>query len=124
MAQRPAKARPAKDTRPGSLLTVRLEVDGMPRGRVALGIPFVEEDRTTWRCRYAITGLSETHRRYCCGVDAVQALILTLDLIPVLLEATEEAKQGLLTRLGEGAPWGFGRGLHDLDREPDPGVVP
>jgi hypothetical protein len=124
MAKHPAKARPGKDTRPGTLLTVQLEVDGAPRGRVAIGIPFVEEDRETWRCRYAVTGLSETFRRYCCGVDALQALTLTLEFMPTLLELTDEAKQGRLTWMGLGAPWGFSSRLHDLGRNPDPGTVP
>lgn len=106
------------------MLTVWLDVDGAPTGQVRIGKPYPEPGGETWRCEYAISGLSEDFRRYVCGVDALQALVLTLELMPVLLEATREAQDGRLTWCEGGPPWGFPGRLYHLPPavppDPDP----
>ncbi|HEX3653754.1 MAG TPA: hypothetical protein VHU18_13125 [Rhizomicrobium sp.] len=71
----------------------------------------IEEPGTDghYSCAYCINGLSKTLASFGMGIDAVQALYITLQLIGNRLSSTEEFKSGRLTWVGsiDGKDLGF-----------------
>ncbi len=70
--------------------------------RVAIGRPF-EPDRYPgeYWCPYRIEGLGKDRVHRTIGVDSMQALTLTLELVGTLLYDSDEAKDGRLTWNGD-----------------------
>ncbi len=52
-------------------------------------------------CPFQMTGIGNEKIRYACGVDTVQALVLTLNMIAAELYTSDEARSGKLTWLGQ-----------------------
>src|SRR5579862_1455768 len=58
-----------------------------------------------WMCTYQVMGLGDDKVRYVCGVDALQALLLTVHHLPVHLAARAKDEQGECRWLGSGDLW-------------------
>ena len=84
-----------------------LEVDGEPVFHVHVYAPVLEADGETWRCHYVLDGPLTQYQRYACGADAVQALVLALQIISVHLEFCEENEAGRLAFFTERGDFGF-----------------
>lgn len=70
--------------------------------------PFPDDPDPSYFCPYQITGLQARCDGHVGGVDAVQALELTLKLMGVLLAASEEGKRGDIRWLdGSAENYGF-----------------
>ncbi len=71
------------------------------RVRLLIGRPRrMAEPGSDWTCPFQIQGLGDEQIREACGVDAVQALMLCLQMASALLQ--HHRKQGLaLTWLGQ-----------------------
>lgn len=70
---------------------------------VTIGMPKQFLDSTDFYCPYQITGLAKERIGYAGGVDAVQALMLTLERIGAELCTLEEVKSGELSWQGDEA---------------------
>jgi hypothetical protein len=82
----------------GRELTLR---DGHPVG-VIMGMPQRFPDgHDDYFCPFQIIGIGNDKVRYGVGVDAVQAVWLTLQMIGARLHTSSEAKSGALSWLGQ-----------------------
>lgn len=63
---------------------------------VVIGKPEKFPDSDDYYCPYQITGIGNEKIRYAGGIDAVQALLLALNMIGADLYTSKEAKKGLL----------------------------
>lgn len=90
--RRPAKRRSERPSIEDVI--VRRILFGEPRSRrrheVRIGRP-APDPRGDWRCAYHIGGIGMRTPRYGFGVDAMQALLLTLGIVRVRLEVAEIA---------------------------------
>ncbi|MCE9524064.1 MAG: hypothetical protein K8S25_16730 [Alphaproteobacteria bacterium] len=79
-----------------------LELSGDPIREVTVLIRQPRPDGDDYRCEYQIIGLSDgkTHSSYGMGLDSMQALILTLQLIGAALYTSQPSKEGRLTWIG------------------------
>jgi hypothetical protein len=74
----------------------------VPAGaRAVVTIKQPQRDGNDYRCEFHIVGLGDKAiNSYGMGVDSMQALILTIQLIGALLYASDEAKHGRISWLG------------------------
>jgi hypothetical protein len=73
----------------------KLLLDGEPSVVVRIAKPELD-DESTHVCRYEIVGLAYAGPGRACGADAMQALVLALNLIAVVIETSAEARAGRL----------------------------
>lgn len=64
-------------------------------------------DESTYRCRFRIEWPSETKELYACGVDAIQALLLALQMLGATIYTSQEVKEGRLVWLELGGGFGL-----------------
>ena len=85
-----------------AVLTRELDLRNGGKVDVYVWKPFEEphDHGSAYKCLYKITGLTKVVARYCYGVDAVQAMMLTLQIIGVYLYTSEEYEAGDLTFAG------------------------
>lgn len=76
-----------------------LEVDGAPNFHIRIGRPKLAPENDCWFCSYELVGPSTSRRGRSGGVDAMQALILALNMLAVDVEFSEESEQGRLSWL-------------------------
>jgi hypothetical protein len=69
--------------------------------------PELHESLSCWKVRYEIEWPDRTFKREGYGEDAVQALILTLQMIGAVLYTSEEHESGNLFWLEPGTGYGF-----------------
>jgi hypothetical protein len=69
-----------------------------------IGMPAPFDDGCNFYCPFQLKGVGDERVRYAGGIDAVQALILALDIADVYIETRPETKDGRLTFLGRPAP--------------------
>jgi hypothetical protein len=75
---------------------------------VLVGKPQRLPDHTDYYCPYQIEGVGTTKVRHMCGVDAFQALLLTLSALGVELEIlNKELGNALSWECGSGGTFGF-----------------
>ncbi len=67
---------------------------------VIIGKPEKFPDSDDYYCPYQIMGIGRESVRYAGGIDSVQALILTLNMIGSDLYTSKEAKAGILRWVG------------------------
>jgi hypothetical protein len=69
---------------------------------VKIGVPQrYPEGEEDYFCPYQILGIGDERVRYGSGIDALQALMLTLKMIGADLYTTPEAKSGALSWVGQ-----------------------
>jgi hypothetical protein len=77
----------------------RLRVSGRPdldvRLRIGKPRPYPDDPRENYYCPYEITGLGKEHGGHIGGVDAIQAVELTLRVLPSVLDALRREYPGL-----------------------------
>ncbi|UPG93746.1 DUF6968 family protein [Luteibacter aegosomatissinici] len=66
-----------------------------------IGIPRPFSDGVNYYCPFQLKGYGDERVRYASGVDAIQALILCIDIASVYLETRPETQAGRLTWLGK-----------------------
>lgn len=104
------------------VLTLRTNTGDLP---VSVSIFVPAEEGGAWQCRYAIGWPDGLRESAASGVDALQALHLTMQKIAVDLYGSDAHREGRLSRPGQGAGYGFPmpKGGRDLlvgfDREFD-----
>jgi len=85
---------------------------------VEIGCPVPFPDGRDYYCPYRITGLGDGKIRGAGGIDAVQALFLTMQMIGVDLAASPEARTGGLRWVGFGpGEFGFPEAPATIDRQ-------
>lgn len=67
---------------------------------IEIGKPQSFPDGRDYYCPFQITGLRDKIISYAAGVDAVQALLLTLERIGILLKESDENRMGNLVWFG------------------------
>jgi hypothetical protein len=77
-----------------------LEVDGEPKFHVRIGRPKPAPEGDCWFCPYEIAGPLTNRKGRFGGEDGMQALVLTLNILSVEIEISEENAQGRLSWLG------------------------
>lgn len=77
-----------------------LEVDGVPDFHIRIGRPKPALEGDCWFCPYEIAGPLTNRKGRFGGEDALQALVLALNVLAVELEVSEENVQGKLSWLG------------------------
>ena len=99
----------------GTVIAFReLSLRGVNAVTVKIGKPEKFPDGDDYYCPYQIEGIGDGRVRYAGGVDAVQALELTLNRVGAELHASSEAKSGTLN-------WVGGKNSNDLGFPlPDP----
>lgn len=90
----------------GEVIATRVYEIERPDGGVAevtlsLGRPRPVPDEEDWFCPYRFAGEGGARISCAFGVDALQALVLALNMIAIELHASEEAKAGRMTWLGQ-----------------------
>ena len=68
--------------------------------RVELERPIETAGHQDFCCRFRIAGLGPDFSSHACGIDAVQALMLTIAKIEAILRSSHEFQDGRLTWLG------------------------
>lgn len=68
--------------------------------RIELDLPIRTAGHDDFCCTFRIIGLGPAFNSHACGVDAVQAMLLTLKKIGAMLHSSEEWQSGRLTWLG------------------------
>ena len=61
---------------------------------VRLGMPVADDDGRDWLCPYQISGIRDEPVRAAFGVDAMQALVLALHILPTELRALARDESG------------------------------
>lgn len=74
-----------------------LELEGATKVTVTIGKPEKFPGNDDYYCPYQIAGLGDGKVRYAGGIDGVQALLLTLEMIGADLYTSAEAQHGKLT---------------------------
>jgi len=83
--------------------------------KIAIGKPKKFPDGKDYYCPYQIIGLGDEKVNWGGGIDEIQALLLTLEQIGIILNNSEEYKQGNLSWIGsEDGNLGFPH--HDSSR--------
>src|SRR6185295_13630456 len=80
---------------------------GQVRQKVAVQLHAPEETKDDWVCRFDIDWPEGKLERWGSGVDAVQALLFSLNMIGTLLYTSDANKSGELVWLKEGKGFGF-----------------
>ena len=81
-------------------------IAGSPEIEVRVDVHRPIPDGNDYRCDYAIAWPENPTRGYAMGVDSLQALYLGLQKIAIDLDASEPARSGQLSWLGD--PGNFG----------------
>lgn len=82
----------------GTVIAARaLLLDGERKVEVLLGAPQQLPDHEDWYCSYRKTGIGPGEIMCGYGVDAVQALVLTLAMIGAQLYCSDEYQAGRMT---------------------------
>ncbi|MEM9694491.1 MAG: hypothetical protein AAGA56_18200 [Myxococcota bacterium] len=84
-------------------LDVRLLI-GLPR-------PFPDDPNGDYLCPYQITGVGDEKVRYAAGVDALQALELALQILPVQLDVLRTQHPGLRWEDAPAGDYGFSEAI-------------
>ena len=73
-------------------------------------------DEPHYRCGFQIEWPSGMKQRYAYGIDAIQALILALDILGAYINTSQVAKEGKLVWLEPGGGFGLPvpRGIEDV----------
>lgn len=74
-----------------------LERNGEPfQGIVQIHAPVLNDENGTssWRCAYRVSWPGFEHQHAMFGVDSYQALTLTLQIIPVIIETSDDLRSG------------------------------
>ena len=79
----------------------QLELEDDRRVSVLIGKPLRYPEEDDFYCPFQITGIGNGKVRYACGIDTVQALVLTLNIIAAELYTSDEARSGKLTWWGQ-----------------------
>ena len=61
---------------------------------VSLGMPIRDEDGRAWLCPFGISGIRDEPVRAAFGIDAMQALVLALHVLPTELRAIAREESG------------------------------
>lgn len=77
--------------------TLKLGNENSTNVVIAIGTPQKFPDEQDYYCPYQITGLADEKVNWCGGIDAIQALLLTLEQIGYSLKNSEEYKKGYLS---------------------------
>lgn len=83
---------------------------------VIIGKPEKFPDSDDYYCPYQVIGIGKGNVRYAGGIDSVQALLLTLNMIGADLYTSKEAKAGILSWKG-GAKGDLGFPLPEVLRD-------
>jgi hypothetical protein len=76
---------------------LELESDlGDLRGLVEVQAPIHSDDAPEWRCNYRIAWPGFEWNHAICGGDSYQALLLTLQMIPVIIQTSDDFKTNRL----------------------------
>jgi len=75
-----------------------------------------EEDNKYWTCKYEIAWPTETNRGFAAGIDAIQALLLALQIIGIRIYTSSYHEAGNLMWDIPGQGYGFpvSKNLRDL----------
>ena len=85
----------------GTVIATReLHIEGSAKVRITIGTPREFPEGDNFFCPFQILGIGNETVRYAGGVDAVQALVLSLQAIGAYLYTSAEFKAGRLTYLG------------------------
>jgi len=85
---------------------------------VTLGAPQkYPESEDDYFCAYQIVGIGDGRVRYAIGIDALQALFLTLKKIGADLYTTPEAKSGALSWVGQAVKGDLGFPVPDAIKD-------
>jgi hypothetical protein len=82
-------------------------IAGSPEIEVRVDLHRPIPDGNDYRCDYAIAWPENPRRGYAIGVDSLQALYLGLQKIAIDLDASEPARSGRLTWLGDARNFGL-----------------
>ena len=82
------------------IATREIDIDDNRKVTVAIGMPQEFPEGHDFYCPYQILGMGRENVRYGAGVDPVQALILTLQIIGTDLYTSDAFKAGRLRYLG------------------------
>lgn len=74
-----------------------------PNGASAGFLRFEEPrpDQNDWRCDYSLEWTGFHQRHYAMGVDSYQALLLALQTVPTMIEASADFRAGRIGALGK-----------------------
>lgn len=83
---------------------------------VRLFRPEPDPDESTYRCRFVVEWPSETQDLYACGVDAIQALLLAVQMLGATIYTSQAVKEGKLVWLEPGCGFGLpvSRNIEDI----------
>jgi hypothetical protein len=99
------------------IVTRELDLNGSGKVKIVIGLPFaVSEAKEEFWCRYQITGVGGEQIRHGIGVDAFQALCLTLYKISSDLYFSREYQRGDLR-------WEGGMTIADLGLPVSDGMI-
>ena len=68
---------------------------------IRVGQPQPFGDLQDYVCPFQVLGLGDEKIRYACGVDGIQALQLSLDVLRAYVNSREEVKAGLVSWEGD-----------------------
>lgn len=89
------------DAEPLDVIALRiLEVEGGPNFQIRLGRPKLAPEGNCWFCHYEIADPLTKRKGRSGGEDAMQALVLALNMLAVDVEVSEENGLGRLSCLG------------------------
>lgn len=99
----------------------KLTIANGQAAEVLIGSPRPFSDKEDgFYCPFQIRGLGDGQVRHAGGVDAVQAMILALQRVGTLLNASEEAKNARLSWECGISPGDFGFPTIELPHPPEP----
>ncbi len=83
---------------------------------VRLFRPEPDPDESTYRCRFLVEWPSKTQDLYACGVDAIQALLLALQMLGATIYTSQAVKEGRLVWHEPGGGFGLpvSRNIEDV----------
>jgi hypothetical protein len=95
------------------IATRTLDVDGKPRFHMRIYRPQPEDGGNYWRCRYVVDGPLTRHASSQCGIDAMQALLLTIYILATEADVSEENVMKRLSWGGQSQHFGIPSGAAD-----------
>lgn len=95
-----------------ALGTRELDISDGRKVSIVIGVP--QQDDGDYFCPYQITGIGDVRIGYAMGIDALQALQLTLKKIGTELYTSDEAQTGMLSWEGENARGDLGFPVPDV----------
>lgn len=103
------------------IIASRVLIKGDREVRVDIGQPRKEADQSDYLCPYRIAGIGDERIRYAVGIDAVQALLLTMKKIGADLYTSAEMRGRDLVWVGGSEPGDLGFPVPDVLRDLAPG---